>query len=169
MHQIQTFSGQLIDPLAGPMPCPLIADIAHSLAQICRFTGHTKTFWSVAHHSLACYYVAPAEARRHCLLHDAAEAYLGDWARPVKYRLPVIIAADRCLQARINHVFKVAEHDATKHIDDAACDVERWLLCHGPQVEDHWGLAKEIDWLRWVSIPGAKELFLQAECESRGS
>ncbi|TAM91191.1 phosphohydrolase [bacterium] len=62
-----------------------IEDIAHSLAMQCRFAGHTKAFYSVAEH---CWHVsrlcAPQDALAG-LLHDAAEAYLLDLPRPIKY------------------------------------------------------------------------------------
>ena len=55
---ITTFSGVLFWPLL-PNPDDIrIADIAHALSQQCRFAGHTRTFYSVAEHSVpACYAV----------------------------------------------------------------------------------------------------------------
>lgn len=62
-----------------------IYDIAHSLSQICRFTGHTKEFYSVAQHSVL---VADAQItlaeKRAGLLHDASEAYVNDLPSPLK-------------------------------------------------------------------------------------
>ena len=62
-----------------------IIDIAHSLSQICRFTGHTKEFYSVAQHSVL---VADAQTtlaeKRAGLMHDATETYLNDLASPLK-------------------------------------------------------------------------------------
>lgn len=63
-----------------------IRDIAHSLSQLCRYTGHTNMFYSVAQHSLL---VAekmtggPAD-KLVGLLHDAAEAYTNDLSSPLK-------------------------------------------------------------------------------------
>jgi 5'-nucleotidase len=68
-----------------------IQDIAHALGNQCRYTGHTKQFYSVAEHSvLVAQIVAdlnlgdPFEG----LMHDAAEAYLSDIASPWKTLLP---------------------------------------------------------------------------------
>lgn len=70
-----------------------ITDIAHSLALQNRFLGHTKHPYSVAQHSLNCLLVARTfyseynednEWLLQVLLHDAAEAYIGDIATPVK-------------------------------------------------------------------------------------
>ena len=62
-----------------------IIDIAHSLSQLCRFTGHTKEFYSVAQHSVL---VSDAQTtlaeKRAGLLHDATETYLNDLASPLK-------------------------------------------------------------------------------------
>lgn len=65
-------------------------DIARSLSQICRFTGHTRTFYSVAQHAVeVSHLVTPANAAWG-LLHDAAEAYIGDISRPWKKCLRVL-------------------------------------------------------------------------------
>lgn len=67
-----------------------IRTIAHSLAQINRFTGHARRPYSVAEHSLLCADIAermqlPVSLQYACLLHDAHEAYTGDLSSPVKY------------------------------------------------------------------------------------
>lgn len=62
---------------------PSIGEVAHALALINRFTGHTKRPYSVAEHSLlVCDIVRahglPASAQLAALLHDAHEAMVGD-------------------------------------------------------------------------------------------
>lgn len=81
---IQTYSGRAFFPLAPQAGMIRIEDIAHALALKCRFTGHTRDFYSVAQHSvLVSYEVTPAAALWG-LLHDAGEAYLPDVAAPIK-------------------------------------------------------------------------------------
>lgn len=67
-------------------------DIARSLSRTPRYFGHTTGFFSVAQHSIACSKLAEArgmgaETQFIALMHDAAEAYCGDLARPLKERL----------------------------------------------------------------------------------
>jgi hypothetical protein len=63
-----------------------IRDIAHSLSQLCRYTGHTNMFYSVAQHSLLVSEKMPGgpAAKLAGLLHDGSEAYTNDLASPLK-------------------------------------------------------------------------------------
>lgn len=75
-----------------------IEDIAHALSQKCRYNGMTRLFYSVAEHSVCVarlVYNSLGEDidqkinLRACLwglLHDAPEAYIGDWTRPMLAR-----------------------------------------------------------------------------------
>ena len=81
---IVTFSGRVIDPLAPDPEQIVIEDIAHALSNLCRFTGHTRVFYSVAQHCVHCSSLVPDDLALTALLHDASEAYLADIARPVK-------------------------------------------------------------------------------------
>lgn len=86
---IQTAAGRKFYPL-DPRPEDVdVVDIAHALANICRFTGHTRVFYSVAQHSVIASMYANPGHELPVLLHDAAEAYLGDIARPWKRYLMV--------------------------------------------------------------------------------
>ena len=86
---IQTYTGIGFDPL-DPRPSAIdLRDIAHSLAHLCRFNGHTPRHYSVAQHSVLVSRVVPMRDAAHALLHDAAEAYVSDWPAPLKMNAPV--------------------------------------------------------------------------------
>lgn len=88
MSWIQTLSGKAFD-YGNPDPESItIFDIAHALSNICRFTGHTISFYSVAQHSVLCSYAPEVQGdptlQLYALLHDAHEAYVGDVNSPLK-------------------------------------------------------------------------------------
>lgn len=79
---IFTQSGKHFDLLAPQAGMVVMDEIAHALANICRSAGYTQTHYSGGQHNvLASHLVPPADAR-HALLHDAAEAYVGDMVSP---------------------------------------------------------------------------------------
>ena len=59
-------------------------DIAHALSLLCRYTGHTDRFYSIAQHCVLASYIVPAEHAFAALMHDAHEAYVGDMSSPLK-------------------------------------------------------------------------------------
>ncbi len=70
-----------------------ILDIARALSHICRFGGHTSSFYSVAEHSIIVAELLEDQFANKItilagLLHDATEAYMGDMPRPIKASLP---------------------------------------------------------------------------------
>ncbi|MBY0513267.1 MAG: hypothetical protein K2P78_05075 [Gemmataceae bacterium] len=81
---IQTATGHKFWPL-DPRPGDVdVRDVAHALSNLCRFTGHAREFYSVAQHSVLASRIVPPASALAALLHDAAEAYMGDVARPWK-------------------------------------------------------------------------------------
>lgn len=79
--------GHVIDPI-NPDPDDIhIEDIAWSLSQQRRFTGHLKKPYSVAEHSVRVSLVVPEEDAKAALMHDSSEAYLLDVPSPLKNAL----------------------------------------------------------------------------------
>lgn len=76
--------------------------IANSLSKINRFSGHTKRPYSVAAHSVLVSKLVPSGLALHGLLHDAAEAYVGDVTSPVKTWMRALdgVAYD-CVEAAV--------------------------------------------------------------------
>lgn len=94
--QFWTFTGQCVD-LLNPDPDTInITDIAWSLSHICRYNGHTNRFYSVAQHSVLVSQwlqeqplpdITPLGRKMlywFALMHDAAEAYIGDSVTLIK-------------------------------------------------------------------------------------
>lgn len=85
---MQTFTGKKFwhfDPQSEEIS---IKDIAHSLANQCRFNGHCQKFYSVAQHSVIVSKLVQENQALPALLHDAPESYIGDIVSPLKKFLP---------------------------------------------------------------------------------
>lgn len=96
---IQTYHGRAF-PILEPVPEHVdMGEVAESLAKLCRFNGHCQTFYSVAQHSVLVADILESSGAAnplttdgsrlllYGLLHDAHEAYLGDFTTPVKQAL----------------------------------------------------------------------------------
>lgn len=126
-----------------------IDDIAHALSMICHFAGHTSQFFSVAQHSvlvsLAAKQLGHSRAMRQWgLLHDAAEAYVGDMTRPLKYLLPDYKILERRAMTVIANRFQLPtltadEEAALKRIDDSILKLEAKMLMNGAVLHDGSG------------------------------
>lgn len=120
----QTYSGKMIDPLSPKESDICIEDIAHALANQCRFGGHCREFYSVGQHSCMCAYVAMLRGVSNvalALMHDAAEAYLVDLPRPIKARMPLYAEAESAWFSAIASRFGIdveADKEEVMRIDD---------------------------------------------------
>lgn len=83
-RQVRTFTGREIDVFNLQPEDICIEDIAHALACLNRFNGHTKKPISVAQHSIFVARMCEPEHQLQGLLHDGAEAYLGDINKWIK-------------------------------------------------------------------------------------
>jgi hypothetical protein len=88
MSWVQTFSGKKFDVLNPRVQDVDFTDIGHALSMQARFNGHTKQFYSVAQHCVIMSLAVPKNLEVYALLHDAAEAYIGDMPQPMKRLFP---------------------------------------------------------------------------------
>jgi hypothetical protein len=155
---IQTLSGRRVNPFDAAPEDIDPADIARALSNICRFGGHSRAFYSVAQHSaivadlLEARGATPGELLA-ALLHDAAEAYLGDLPHPLKHRSELgagFRAAEKRLEAVIAERFTLPDAAARiKPLDRSLLATERRIF-------------SEVTW-HWPELDGAEPLDLEIE------
>ncbi len=83
-YWMPTYTGRQVWPLDLRAEDIDIRDIAHHLAGICHFLGACSGHITVAQHSVVVSRLCPPALALYGLLHDSAEAYLGDVPRPMK-------------------------------------------------------------------------------------
>jgi len=150
---ILTYTGQKVHPLGMRPESICIEDIAHALANKCRFTCHTRTFFSVAQHSVIVSGLL-IENPLWGLLHDAAEAYLPDVASTVKDFFPTLKYAEEMCMEVIAQKFGLPELDEKqkrdlKRIDRAVLRAEYKALINDPQGYDLGVDMTDIPDLHW--------------------
>lgn len=148
---ITTFTGKqfmLAEPTVEMID---ILDIGHALSMICHFGGHCAQFFSVAQHSVLVSRAAKElghdkQFRQWALMHDAAEAYVGDMTRPLKVLLPDY----KVIEKRIMHVIVDAfnmswpEPEGLKKIDDSILKLEAKMLMTGAVLHDGRGVPYDL-------------------------
>ena len=122
-----TKSGKRFD-MQDPKPEQIdIIDITYALSKLCRFNGHTSSFYSVAQHSVHVCHLVPNEHKLAALLHDATEAYIGDMVSPLKAMIPQFREIEHHLWCLIADKFGVDRelHPDIKRADLIALATEK--------------------------------------------
>jgi hypothetical protein len=164
---MQTYTGQVFYPTDPRAEEVDPVDIAHALGMICRYGGHAHRFYSVAEHCVLMSHAVPAEHALWALLHDAAEAYVGDMVSPLKQLMPAYRAVEIGVMRAIIERFdlpdampdRVAEADLRILLDERAAVLgptpQPWaahieemrplgvdIRCWSPEVASDWYLLR---------------------------
>lgn len=143
-NTIKVAKGHYFD-LADPNPDAIdLFSIASALGNICRFGGHCPRFYSVAEH---CIKAADLAASKGCsqeevtavLLHDAAEAYIGDMVKPLKVMMPGYVEIEQKIENAIATRFGISfdkHSEVIKEFDRAMLKVEKCSMW--PQDSEVW-------------------------------
>lgn len=133
--RIRTFpTGLLVDPLNLTPADVHLEDVAHSLARVNRFNGHTRDAYSVAQHAVICSRIlqalseplAVAQAALYALHHDDGEAYLGDMPSPLKHA-PMMAGYRRASEAAQAACYRAFGLDPTA-VPASVHDIDRRML-----------------------------------------
>ena len=135
-NTIRLRSGRYLD-LADPKPDQFtFMDIAGALSKICRFGGQINLFYSVAEHCVHCTNQGcrdglPLDTQAALLMHDAAEAFIGDMVKPLKIMLPGYDEVEKKMEAAIAEKFLIdfdRESYSVHKIDQEMLIAERVAL-----------------------------------------
>lgn len=160
---IQMYSGRYFDFVNINENEIEIEDVAHALANNCRFGGHCWPFYSIAEHSVRASHVTPPQYALAALLHDSSESVLQDMPTPIK----LILRDYQLLEAKVEAFmgrrfgFQVPLHAEVKHADRIMLATEKRDLKPN---SDHWRMLDDVTVLPGVIKPWtpteARERFL---------
>lgn len=143
-----------------------ITDISWALSHQVRYNGHTKRPWTVAQHSLLVAQICAFDETlaRYGLLHDAAEAYMGDLPGPLKLfdEMRGFRNVERRIECCIYNWFGLDPElpKPVKYADLIALKIEKQQLLGREGRESHWKcldgveIPTHLDDIELKSMPG---------------
>lgn len=139
----RTYSGKTINILEPTPDMIELRDIAKGLGYNAHFSGQSPEFFSIAEHCLLTEelvkkeYPKDYELRLIALLHDAAEAYIGDMIHPIKVLFPEFKAMENKLLSVIFEKFNLPYYrlSEVKPFDLQAQDIEAIAFYQRPRKE----------------------------------
>lgn len=123
---METYTGKRVNPLELKPSDICIKDIAHALSLICRYNGHCGRMYSVADHSIRVARMLEGSGwELGALMHDSAEAYLGDVIRPLKHLFPEVVEAEHIA---LNTIFEKYGIDLNLRASQSIRDMDNILI-----------------------------------------
>lgn len=173
---IDTFSRRKVNYLSFGSDDVDINDIANGLGNICRFGGQCSRWYSVAEHSVLVSKYVEYYTRKDpvdglvlaALLHDAAEAYIGDVPTPLKRLLPGLRIIEERFEGAIKNAFGLSigfDHQLIKRFDFEMYIRESDLLMHGIVHKDRFEInCLDPDSAKTLFIDRMREIGYPAAC-----
>ncbi len=167
MGMLETVNGKFVDPENPKNEDLIIEDIAWALSRTSRFAGHTVTAipYNNAQHSI---FVADMILKTNSteialagLLHDAAEAYVGDIPSPIKRIGGLQKEYARIENNLLNAIYKkflgkIVTDDIwsiVKYYDHRACQIEAYTFMRSRGLTKEWGERQDIGLVELQSFP----------------
>ena len=149
--------------LLDPKPESInLADIAEGLSKACRYSGQVPNkFYSVAEHSVLCSYYVPDDYALMALMHDAAEAYTGDFSSPLKALIrestSVLDVVEDRLTRAIFKKFSIEPHDHEDCIAPIVHEADGFVF-----VQERNQMMPEAPW--WSNYGGGDPNYMEISC-----
>lgn len=171
MSVIITYSNRLVDILNLDESDEIcIEDIAHSLANKCRFNGHCNRFYSIAEHCLLSTMLAPSELKLAALMHERAEPFMGDIIGPIKRSFSsIFMPLEKSIEKHIDNslglpTLNIGDKKTLKYIDNKLLITEAESLFDEPYSDTRFQWPKDTlpfdIGLMYLSPEKAKEIFM---------
>ena len=171
---ILTYTGKRFFPLEPRAEDVDPVDIAHALGAQCRYTGHTKFFYSVDEHSCLMYDYALRESDdeeflTEILTHDYNEAYLVDLAAPVKHHVSgfgkVFKEASDRIERAIDERFGIIRnnHVRVKQLDLRIRTTEMKVLFPSEAPKEDWGEPLPVHICGWSPVEAKAQMLFRMQ------
>jgi hypothetical protein len=166
-NEIELLDGSMFsydDPDVSNITIEMLADV---LSRICRFSGHTKHFYSVAQHAVNTSLIVAQGHEKAALLHDTAEGFINDLTTPLKAMLPGIKDIEYRIESRLSDKFGFAYplSEEVKLADLQMLAIEKeilkpsatqWDILDGLYIEHLW----DVPMMQQMSPETARYVFL---------
>lgn len=121
-----------------------LEELAHVLANVCRFAGHVRYFYSVLQHLLNSSILAPEGHKKAAQLHDTSEGFTNDIVTPLKFLVPTFKEIEGIIESNMGSRFdfQYPLSDEVKLVDLQMLKIEKDIL---KPSSSHWAVLDGIE------------------------